>query len=90
LRLALHRLGVRVTAHGMRSLITDVLNENGFNPDAIEKQLDHSEQSQVRKAYLRSNFINERIKMMAWFANWCDDQANDTKRTNVSQLRNVA
>jgi integrase len=90
LRLALHRLGFRVTAHGMRSLITDVLNENGFNPDAIEKQLDHSEQSQVRKAYLRSNFINERIKMMAWFANWCDDQANDTKRTNVSQLRNVA
>ena len=90
LRLALHRLGFKVTAHGMRSLITDVLNENGFNPDAIEKQLDHSEQSQVRRAYLRSNFMDERIKMMQWFANWCDDQAHDTKRTKVSQLRNAA
>jgi integrase len=90
LRLALHRLGFMVTAHGMRSLITDVLNENGFNPDAIEKQLDHAEQSQVRRAYLRSNFMDERVKMMQWFANWCDDQAKVGKRTNVTQLRSAA
>ena len=90
LRLALHRLGFRVTAHGMRSLITDVLNENGFNPDAIEKQLDHSEQSQVRRAYLRSNFMDDRIKMMQWFADWCDNQANGVRQTNVSQLRSAA
>ena len=90
LRLALHRLGFKVTAHGMRSLITDVLNENGFNPDAIEKQLDHAEQSKVRKAYLRSNFMDERIKMMQWFADWCHDQANGIKRTNISQLRSAA
>jgi integrase len=90
LRLALHRLGFKVTAHGMRSLITDVLNENSFNPDAIEKQLDHAEQSQVRKAYLRSNFMDERIKMMQWFADWCDDHANSVKQTNVSQIRSAA
>lgn len=30
LRLALHRLGFKVTVHGMRSLITNVLNEHGF------------------------------------------------------------
>jgi integrase len=87
LRLALHRLGFRVTAHGMRSLITDVLNENGFNPDAIEKQLDHSEQSQVRRAYLRSNFMDERIKMMQWLADWYDAQAKGKKTINVTQLK---
>jgi integrase len=90
LRLALHRLGFKVTAHGLRSLITDVLNENGFNPDAIEKQLDHSEKSQVRRAYLRSNFMDERTKMMQWFADWCDAQAKGKVIINVTQLKVAA
>jgi integrase len=30
LRLALHGLGFKVTAHGFRSLLTDLLNEKGF------------------------------------------------------------
>jgi integrase len=90
LRLALHRLGFKVTAHGLRSLITDVLNESGFNPDAIEKQLDHSEKSQVRRAYLRSNFMDERIKMMQWFADWCDSKVIGVALTNVRELRTAA
>jgi integrase len=72
LRLALHRLGFKVTIHGMRSLITNVLNEKGFNRDAVDRQLDHQEQNKVRAAYLRSDFMEERIKMMQWFADWCD------------------
>jgi integrase len=72
LRLALHRLGFKVTVHGMRSLITNVLNEKGFNRDAIERQLDHQEPSRVRASYLRSDFMEERIRMMQWFADWCD------------------
>jgi len=72
LRLALHRIGFKVTVHGMRSLITNVLNEKGFNRDAIERQLDHQEQNKVRASYLRSDFMNERTQMMQWFADWCD------------------
>jgi integrase len=88
LRLALHRLGFKVTAHGMRSLITDVLNEHGFNPDAIERQLDHSEKSQVRRAYLRTNFMDDRLKMMQWFADWCDSEATGKEVTaNVTKLK---
>jgi integrase len=90
LRLALHRLGFKVTAHGMRSLITDVLNEHGFNPDAIERQLDHSEKSQVRRAYLRTNFMDDRIKMMQWFADWCDAQAAGVNMDKVTRLRVAA
>jgi integrase len=71
LRLALHRLGFKVTVHGMRSLITNVLNEKGFNRDAIERQLDHQEPNRVRASYLRSDFMEERIQMMQWFADWC-------------------
>ena len=91
LRLALHRLGFKVTNHGTRSLITDVLNENGFNSDAIERQLDHQEQSQVRRAYLRSDFMDERMTMMQWFADWCDEQASGRKKKkNVTKLKVVA
>jgi len=72
LRLALHRLGFKVTVHGMRSLITNVLNEKGFNRDAIERQLDHQEPNQVRASYLRSDFMEERTRMMQWFADWCE------------------
>jgi integrase len=90
LRLALHRLGFKVTAHGLRSLITDVLNENGFNPDAIERQLDHAEKNRIRRAYLRSNFMDERIKMMQWFADWCDAQSKGTKLNRVTKLKIAA
>ena len=89
IRLALHRLGFKVTTHGMRSLITDVLNEHNFNPDAIERQLDHAERNQVRKAYLRTNFIDERIKMMQWFADWCDGKTNSEKVININNIRRI-
>lgn len=78
IRQGLHKLGFPVTAHGMRSLITDVLNEKGFNRDAIERQLDHVEPSSTRRAYLRSDFMEERVKMMQWFANWCDTKAKES------------
>jgi len=91
IRHALHSFGFKVTAHGMRSLITDVLNENGFNPDAIERQLDHTQKNQVRRAYLRSNFVDERIKMMQWFADWCDAKSKGIPiKGNVKQLRIAA
>jgi len=76
LRLALHRLGFEVTIHGMRSLITNVLNEKSFNRDAIERQLDHQEPNQSRRAYLRTDFMQERIRIMQWFADWCEKKKN--------------
>jgi integrase len=71
----------------MRSLITNVLNENGFNADAIERQLDHQEGNQVRRAYLRSDFMDERRKMMQWFADWCE---SNTVASNIVHLKEVA
>ena len=86
LRLALHRLGFKVTVHGFRSLMTDVLNENGFNRDAIERQLDHQEHNHVRRAYLRSDFWGERAEMIQWYANWC---SNESGSAEYPQLRIV-
>ena len=77
-------MGFKVTLHGFRSLITDVLTENGFNADAVERQLDHREKNSVRAAYLRTQFERHRREMMQWFADWCDDLNN---ATNVVELR---
>ena len=87
LRLALHRLGYKVTVHGMRSLITDVLNEHGFNSDLIEKQLDHQERSSVRAAYLRTTFLEQRRQMMEWFADWSEKEPGSSEINKVVALQ---
>lgn len=78
LRVALHRLGFKVTAHGFRSLITDKLNVQGFNPDWIERQLDHVMKDKVRASYLRTDFFDQRRPMMQWFADWAEAERNET------------
>lgn len=94
LRVALHRLGFEVTAHGMRSLLTDVLNEQGFNADAIERQLHHIEKNKVRAAYLRSDFFEQRVAMMQWFSDWAlaqrDEASSPAMPANVVQFGRAA
>ena len=71
----LYRMGLRsrATIHGFRSLASSILNESGkWNPDAIERQLSHSEKDQVRAAYNRANYLDERRRMMQWYADYLD------------------
>ena len=64
----------RATIHGFRSLASSILNESGkWNPDAIERQLAHSERDQVRAAYNRANYLDQRKKMMQWYADYLDE-----------------
>jgi integrase len=74
---ALRRLGFKqdeMTAHGFRSAASSILNESGqWNPDAIEAQLAHVEANAVRRAYARAKYWDERVKMMAWWADRCDE-----------------
>jgi len=67
---ALRRLGYsrdELTGHGFRSMASTLLNEQGWNRDAIERQLAHAERNNVRAAYNFAEFLPERRKMMqAW------------------------
>lgn len=74
LRIALHRLGFKVTAHGFRSLLTDELYKAGFRSEWVERQLHHRDNNQVRAAYLRTDFIEQRATMMQWWADFCDSR----------------
>lgn len=73
---ALYRMGYhkRATAHGFRALASTVLNESGFKPDVIERQLAHAERNKVRAAYHRAEYLPERKAMMNWWADWLDNQ----------------
>jgi integrase len=57
----------QMTGHGFRSIASTLLNEQGYNRDAIEMQLAHSENDSVRAAYNRAQYLPERKAMMqAW------------------------
>ena len=61
------------TSHGFRSSASSLLNESGkWNPDAVEAELAHVGADQVRKAYHRATYWEERVKMAAWWAEELD------------------
>ena len=66
----------RVTPHGFRSLASSVLNEQGFNPDAIERQLAHVENNKIRAAYNRADYLNERKEFMQWYSDFLRERYN--------------
>jgi len=72
---ALRRLGYsssEMTGHGFRSMASTLLNENGWNRDAIERQLAHAERNNIRAAYNYAEYLPERRTMMQWWADYLD------------------
>lgn len=67
---ALKRMGFqgRLTAHGMRSLASTTLNEEGFDADLIEAALAHVDKNSVRSAYNRAEYVKRRRCMMEWWS----------------------
>ena len=72
---ALRRLGYsrdEMTGHGFRSMASTLLNELGWNRDAIERQLAHGERNKIRAAYNFTEFLPERRRMMQSWADYLD------------------
>ncbi len=87
---ALRRMGYskdEMTGHGFRSMASTILNEQGWNRDAIERQLAHVEGNSVRAAYNYAEFLPERRKMMQAWADYLDGLKTGAK---VTPLRRVA
>jgi integrase len=75
---ALRRMGYttdEMTGHGFRSMASTLLNEQGFNRDAIERQLAHAEWDGVRAAYNYAEYLPERKRMMQAWADYLGDLA---------------
>jgi integrase len=84
LNAALRRMGFdrdTMTAHGFRAMASTLLNELGWNPDAIERQLSHVDRDKVRAVYNRAGYLEERHKMMQGWADYLDElKAADSKK----------
>ncbi|MEQ3746108.1 MAG: integrase arm-type DNA-binding domain-containing protein [Henriciella sp.] len=69
---ALRRMGYEKdehTSHGFRASASSLLNESGkWNEDAIEAELAHVGADQVRRAYHRARYWDERVRMADWWS----------------------
>lgn len=86
---AFRRMGYavgEVTAHGLRTTASTLLNESGkWSPDAIERSLAHADKDAVRGTYNRGFYWEERVAMHQWWSDYLD-QLRDT----VSPARSFA
>jgi integrase len=64
--------GIGFSAHGFRVTACTILNELGYRPDIIERQLAHEERNTVRASYNRAEYLHERRKMMQAWADYLD------------------
>ena len=75
---AIRRMGFsneEMTDHGFRDMASTCLNEMGWPPDVIERQLAHVEGNSVRAAYNHAEYLPERRKMMQAWADYLDELA---------------
>lgn len=75
---AFYRMGYhsRATVHGFRATASTTLNEMGFRPDVIERQLAHAERNKVRASYNHAEYLPERRKMMQYWADYLTTISN--------------
>lgn len=72
---ALVRMGFKeggFAPHGFRATASTVLNEQGWPPDAIERQLAHAPASRTRASYNHAQYMEVRRDMMQWWADYLD------------------
>ncbi|HZO24221.1 MAG TPA: tyrosine-type recombinase/integrase [Steroidobacteraceae bacterium] len=75
--------GGKFTPHGIRSTASTLLNEQGWRPDVIERQLAHAERDRIRAAYNHADYLDERRKMMQAWANYLDALSAEGKVINI-------
>jgi len=72
------------TAHGMRTMASSTLNEEGFNPDVIEAALYHLDPNEQRRTYNRTDYFKKRRVMMDWWSNRIDEAATGNMSMTAS------
>lgn len=75
--MAIKRMGYhgKLVAHGMRSIASTALNEQGFDPDVIESCLAHVDKNESRAAYNRTDYFERRKTVMCWWSNYIEQAA---------------
>ncbi|WP_431354943.1 integrase domain-containing protein [Enterovibrio norvegicus] len=71
---AIKRMGYGgiLVSHGLRSIASTTLNEQGFDPFVIESALAHVDPNEVRRAYNRATYLEKRRELMTWWSQHID------------------
>jgi integrase len=71
--MAIKRVGFagELVSHGLRALASTTLNEQSFDADVIEAALAHVDHNEVRRAYNRAEYLQQRRVMMCWWVGSC-------------------
>ncbi|GAV19927.1 putative prophage CPS-53 integrase [Mariprofundus micogutta] len=78
---SLRRIGYskeEICAHGFRGMASTILHEQGWESDAIERQLAHKEGNAIKAAYNHARHLPERVKMMQHWADYLDGLRDGT------------
>ena len=59
----------QLVSHGLRAIASTTLNARGFDRDVIEAALAHVDKDEVRRAYNRTDYLDKRRELMAWWSN---------------------
>jgi integrase len=89
----LRRLGYssdEMTGHGFRTMASTLLNELGWNPDAIERQLAHDERDESRASYNHAQYLDERRLMMQAWSDYLDTLRNRGSASPVKLVKVAA
>ncbi len=68
-------------------MASTLLNEQGYPPDVIERQLAHQERDAVRRAYNRAVRLEERRQMMQAWADYLDALKTGAKVVSIGAAR---
>lgn len=92
LNIALVRMGFKgeMSAHGIRATASTLLNEIGYRPDVIERQLSHKPWNRVRATYNQAEYLLERRQMMQHWADVLDQCARGDKKVLIGRFIQAA
>jgi integrase len=80
--------GGRLVSHGLRSIASTTLNEQGFEADLVEAALAHVGDNQVRNAYNRTDYLERRRPMMSWWSGHIEEAAKGSNSiTGLKSLK---
>ena len=77
---AIKRMGYagKLVAHGLRSIASTYLNDQGFNSDLIEVALSHLNSDRVKTAYDRGEKLEQRFKLLQAWADFVEQSSQGT------------
>jgi len=88
---ALKRMGYkdRLTSHGLRSIASTTLHEQGFPSELIEIALSHTSGNQTRDAYDHSHQVERRRQMMHWWSAYIDGARHGQERISPPSIPKI-